>query len=44
MKAFISLIQAMLFVISFFSVPDSNFKVWVDRAAFDLSGTADVSF
>lgn len=44
MKVFISLIQALLFVISFFSVPDSNIRVWVDRAAFNLGGTADVSF
>ncbi|MBR6532039.1 MAG: alpha-galactosidase [Clostridia bacterium] len=44
MKIAISLIQALLFIVSSFAVPDSNFKVWVDRAAFDLSGTAEVSF
>lgn len=44
MKIIISLIQALLFIVSAFSVPDSNFKVWVDRAAYDLSGTTEVSF
>ena len=44
MRMIISLIQALLFVVSFFSVPDSNFKVWVDRAAMDMSSTADISF
>lgn len=44
MKIIISLIQALLLLVSSFAVPDSNFKVLVDRAAYELSGTADVSF
>lgn len=44
MKIFLSLLQALLFVVSSFSVTDSNFKFWVDRAALDLTSTAEVSF
>lgn len=44
MKTVLSLIQALLFVVSSFAVPDSNFKVWVDRAAMDLTSTAEVYF
>ncbi len=44
MRAIISLVQALLFVVSSFAVPDSNFKVWVDRAAMDISSTTDVYF
>ncbi len=44
MKIIISLIQAVLLIVSAFAVPDSNFKVWVDRAAYDISSTADFSF
>ncbi len=44
MRAIISLIQALLFIVSAFSVPDSNFKVWVDRAAMEMSSTTDISF
>ena len=41
---FLALIQAFLFVISSFAVADSNFKFMVDRAAYDITSTADVSF
>ncbi|MBP3446009.1 MAG: alpha-galactosidase [Clostridia bacterium] len=44
MKIIISLIQALLLIVSSFAVPDSNFKVWVDRAAYDISGTSDFAF
>ncbi len=44
MRAIISLIQALLFIVSGFAVPDSNFKVWVDRAAMEISSTTDLSF
>ncbi len=44
MRAIISLIQALLFIVSGFAVPDSNFKVWVDRAAMEISSTTDISF
>ncbi|MBQ8228222.1 MAG: alpha-galactosidase [Clostridia bacterium] len=44
MRAIISLIQALLFIVSSFAVPDSNFKVWVDRAAMEISSTSDFSF
>lgn len=44
MKIIISLIQTLLFIVSACAVPDSNFKVWVDRAAYDLSGTSEVTF
>ncbi len=44
MRAIISLIQALLFIVSAFAVPDSNFKVWVDRAAMEISSTTDISF
>jgi len=44
MRAIISLFQALLFIVSSFAVPDSNFKVWVDRAAMEMSATADFSF
>lgn len=44
MRAVISLIQALLFIVSSFAVPDSNFKVWVDRAAIQVSSTTDFSF
>lgn len=40
----ISLIQALLFIISSFSVQDSNFKFWVDRAAYDIAATSEISF
>lgn len=44
MRTIIALIQALLFIVSSFAVPDSNFKLWVDRAAYEMSGTADFSF
>lgn len=44
MRTIISLVQALLFVVSSFAVPDSNFKVWVDRAALEISSTTDLSF
>lgn len=44
MKIFLSLLQSILFLISSFSVADSNFKFLVDRAAFDITSTAEVSF
>ncbi len=44
MIRFLALIQSLLFVVSSFAVPDSNFKVWVDRAALDLTSTAEFSF
>lgn len=43
-KIILSLIQALLMVISSFAVPDSNFKFQVDRAAVDVIATADFSF
>ena len=43
-KSILSLIQAILFLVSSFAVPDSNFKFWVDRAAYDLTATAEASF
>ncbi len=45
MIKFISaLISALLMVVSSFAVPDSNFKFLVDRAAIDVSATAEVTF
>ncbi len=44
MRTIIALIQALLFLVSSFAVPDSNFKVWVDRAAMEISSTSDFSF
>ena len=44
MKAFLSLIQALLLLISSFAVPDSNFKFLVDRAAVDVTSTTEISF
>lgn len=44
MRSIISLVQALLFIVSSFAVPDSNFKVWVDRAAMEMSSTADFGF
>lgn len=44
MRAIISLIQAIMFIVTSFAVPDSNFKLWVDRAAMDLSSTTEVYF
>ncbi len=44
MRAIISLVQALLFIVSSFAVADSNFKVWVDRTAMEISSTTDFSF
>lgn len=44
MRGIIALIQALLFVISSFAVPDSNFKFLVDRAAYNMGTTAEISF
>ena len=44
MKILIALIQAILMIVSSFAVPDSYFKFQVDRAAVDISSTADFSF
>lgn len=43
-KTLLSAVSALLMVISSFAVSDSNFKFLVDRAAADVSATADVSF
>lgn len=43
-KTISALISAFLMLISSFAVPDSNFKFLVDRAAVDVSATAEVSF
>ena len=40
----LSLIQALLFVVSACAVKDSNFKEWVDWAAIDVSSETDFSF
>lgn len=44
MRIFIALIQALLFVISSFSVQDSNFKFMVDRAAYSMATETDIHF
>lgn len=43
-KTVTALISAFLMLISSFAVPDSNFKFQVDRAAIDVSATANISF
>lgn len=44
MIRFLALIQSLLFVVSSFAVPDSNFKFQLDRAALDITSTTDFSF
>ena len=44
MRTIISLLQAFLFVVSAFSVEDSNFKEWVDRAALGVTSSAKCKF
>ncbi len=44
MRIIIAVIQSLLFVISSFAVQDSNFKFWVDRAAYDIGATSEISF
>lgn len=43
-KQVFALLQAFLFVVSSFSVYDSNFKEWVDEAALNLTGTTTFTF
>lgn len=44
MRIFIAVIQSLLFVVSSFAVQDSNFKFWVDRAAYSMATTSEISF
>ena len=44
MRAVISILQAFLFLVSAFSVEDSNFKEWVDRAAISVASTNQCRF
>ena len=44
LKILLCLLQALLFIVSSFSVYDSNFKFWVDRAAIGLTAETAVSF
>ncbi|MBO4894618.1 MAG: alpha-galactosidase [Clostridia bacterium] len=44
LKSMFCILQSLLFIVSSFSVYDSNFKRWVDRAAFDLTGQTDIEF
>ena len=44
MKTVFCLLQALLFLVSSFAVSDSNFKVWVDRAAVGLTSVTDLTF
>ncbi len=44
MKSILSLFVSLLFIISSFSVQDSNFKFMVDRFAYDIISTADFDF
>ena len=44
MKAVLSVFQALLFVISYFSVKDSNFKYFIDNLALKTSGSKNISF
>jgi len=44
LKRIFCLLQAFLFIVSSFSVYDSKFKEWVDRAAINLTGTSNFSF
>ena len=43
-KSFFCIIQALLMCVSQFSVYGSNFKLWVDRAALNVTGTNDFAF
>ncbi len=43
-RAILSVIQAFLFLVSSFAVPDSNFKRWADMAAVKISSEADFGF
>ena len=44
LKSLFCLLQAALMAISHFSVYDSNFKRWVDRAALSVTGVEHFSF
>ena len=44
MRTILSLLQAFLFVVSAFSVEDSNFKEWVDDAALGVTSTRQCRF
>ncbi len=39
-----ALLQSILFIVSSFSVTDSNFKMWVDRAAVDITSEKELKF
>ena len=43
-KQILCILQALLCIVSSFSVYDSNFKLSVDRAAMELTSVADFSF
>lgn len=43
-KSIFCLLQAFLLLISSFSVYDSDFKRWVDRAAMEITATSDFTF
>ena len=43
MRSIIAILQTLFFIISAYAVQDSNFKYWVDRAAYDMSSTAEVA-
>lgn len=44
LKSALCLLQALLMIVSSFSVYDSNFKFWVDRGALQLTSVTDFSF
>ena len=44
LKSLLFLVQALLMVVSHFSVYDSNFKRWTDRAALAVTGVRDFAF
>lgn len=44
LKSALCLLQALLMIVSSFSVYDSNFKFWVDRGALYLTSVSDFSF
>ena len=41
---FFALVQSFLFLVSSFSVTDSNFKMWVDRAAVNVASEKELKF
>ena len=44
LKSVFCLLQSFLFLVSSFSVYDSNFKEWVDSAAINVTSTKSISF